>query len=112
MPPLEHASTELKTSSARPTHLNPWATPRPASIPTARRGRRVGTHKLKNFAEDVDSIRELVQSRRSTSPSEWREKLAVCLNGELHRVLRERDFLLGGRNQDMVGLLHHATDPV
>ena len=45
---------------------------------------------MKNFAEYVDSIRELVQSRRSISPSEWRERLAVCLDGEPHRVLRER----------------------
>ena len=45
---------------------------------------------MTNFAEYVDSIRELVQSRRSISPSEWREKLAVCLDGEPHRVLRER----------------------
>lgn len=44
---------------------------------------------MKNFAEYVDSIRELVQSRRSISPSEWREKLSVCLDGEPHGVLRE-----------------------
>ena len=45
---------------------------------------------MKDFAEYVDSIRELVQPRRSISPSEWRDKLAVCLDGEPHRVLRER----------------------
>ena len=45
---------------------------------------------MKNFAEYVDSIGGLVDSRRSISPSEWREKLAVCLDGEPHRVLRER----------------------
>ena len=45
---------------------------------------------MKNFAEYVDSIRELVQSRRSIASSEWRKRLAVCLDGEPHRVLRER----------------------
>lgn len=45
---------------------------------------------MKNFAEYVDSIGGLVDSRRSISPSEWREKLAVCLDGEPNRVLRER----------------------
>ena len=47
-------------------------------------------HKLEHFTEYVDSILELARSREPTTATEWRKKLAVCLDGEPSRVLREQ----------------------
>ena len=96
-------------SSARPSYLNSTTTPGPASTLATRRGRGVGTSQVGELRRYVESFRALLQCLRSISPSEWREKLAGWVDGELHRVFRARDFLPGGRYQDMVGLLDHAT---
>ena len=47
-------------------------------------------HKLENFAEYVDSIRELVNPPHPIALPEWHRKLALCLDGEPSRILRER----------------------
>ena len=45
---------------------------------------------MENFTEYVDSVRELVQPRQPIALSEWRKKLALCLDGEPSRILREQ----------------------
>ena len=46
-------------------------------------------HKLEHFTEYVDSILELARPREPTTATEWRKRLAVCLDGEPSRILRE-----------------------
>ena len=47
-------------------------------------------HKLEHFTEYVDSILELARPLEPMSAMEWRKRLAVCLDGEPGRVLREQ----------------------
>ena len=47
-------------------------------------------HKLEQFTEYVDQIDELARPRGPVNRAEWRKRLALCLNGEPNRVLREQ----------------------
>lgn len=52
--------------------------------------RTAGHRSFEDFTKYVDSILDLVQSRRPIVPSKWDKKLASCLNGEPRQVLREQ----------------------
>jgi len=55
---------------------------------TLRRPTVSGTHT--SFGEYVDSIHNLAQLRKPMASTEWNKKLALCLDGEPSRVLREQ----------------------
>ena len=56
--------------------------PRDPRVPTVR-------HSWRHFAEYVDSIRDLADPPQPIVFSEWRKKVAVCLDGEPGRILRK-----------------------
>ena len=60
-----------------------------ASLPHDSRARTVGRN-LEHYSRYVDSICELAQPREPITLAAWRKRLAVCLDGEPSRVLREQ----------------------